>query len=205
MNKEKTLSFYYGIGQRIQKKREELGLNQKELADKINVSFRTIQNYESNLVNPKIEILKSMVEIFNCDLEYLLFGKSERIVKKEEFLYFQSMYKNLEELEEVNDLISNFNHKLDNIENSKLRKKLIESFTNLIKQNINLIESSINENSSKNLELSNIDLEEVQIQISLTEQEISQLSKKIKKDYAMLNKLHKIYFDLLEKSKINED
>ena len=61
---------------RIKKIREELGLTQQELADKLDCAKSTIAMYENETRKPSLEILVKLSEIFNCSIDYLL-GKTE--------------------------------------------------------------------------------------------------------------------------------
>lgn len=64
------------LGLRIKQLREELNLNQEELAKKLNISPSTIGMYETNRRQPNYEILENLSNIFNCSIDYLL-GKSD--------------------------------------------------------------------------------------------------------------------------------
>ncbi len=61
---------------RIKQLREEIGLTQQELADKINGAKSTIAMYENESRKPSMEVLINLSEIFNCSIDYLL-GKSD--------------------------------------------------------------------------------------------------------------------------------
>ncbi len=61
---------------RIKQLREELGLTQQELADKIGGAKSTIAMYENESRKPSMEVLLSLSEIFNCSIDYLL-GKTD--------------------------------------------------------------------------------------------------------------------------------
>ncbi len=60
------------FGQKIKKLRTEAGLTQKDLAEKMNVSFQTISKWESGLNEPDIANIKELCKIFDCSFEYLL-------------------------------------------------------------------------------------------------------------------------------------
>lgn len=65
------------LGKRIEQLRTELGLNQIELAKKLNLSSSaSISQYESGERTPSDELKLKMAEIFNCSLDYLM-GKSD--------------------------------------------------------------------------------------------------------------------------------
>lgn len=65
------------LGKRIELERIRLGLNQIELAKKLNLSSSaSISQYEKGDRVPGDDIKLKMCEIFNCSLDYLL-GKSD--------------------------------------------------------------------------------------------------------------------------------
>ena len=65
------------LGKRIELERIRLGLNQIELAKKLNLSSSaSISQYESGDRIPSDDIKLKMCEIFNCSLDYLM-GKSD--------------------------------------------------------------------------------------------------------------------------------
>ena len=61
---------------RIKILREELGLTQKELSNKLNLSEGSISLYEKEDRKPSLEVLLKLSEIFNCSIDYIL-GKSD--------------------------------------------------------------------------------------------------------------------------------
>lgn len=56
----------------IKNYRVKANLTQKELADKIGVSFQTISKYENGINEPDLSTLKTMCVIFNCSLSQLV-------------------------------------------------------------------------------------------------------------------------------------
>lgn len=75
-------------GEEIRKKRKELGITQKELAEKLGVSFQTINGYENGKKIPdtKIDLLKSILyQKFDTNLlsepnsEYKIIDKKLRL------------------------------------------------------------------------------------------------------------------------------
>lgn len=65
------------LGKRIELERTRLGLNQMELAKKLNLSSSaSISQYESGDRVPSDDIKLKMCELFNCSLDYLM-GKSD--------------------------------------------------------------------------------------------------------------------------------
>lgn len=61
------------LSEKLKKHRIKAGLTQDELALKLGVTCRTIQNYESGSVYPKKrEIYSQLAALFNTDLDYWL-------------------------------------------------------------------------------------------------------------------------------------
>ncbi len=57
---------------RLRERREALGLSQKELAQKVGKSFRTIQSWEREESYPNAELVGALCEVFNTDPNDLL-------------------------------------------------------------------------------------------------------------------------------------
>lgn len=90
------------ISERIKKIRIQNNLSQKELADKLFVSNKTISSYESGRTDPSLDILYKISEVLNCSLIYLLYGNkiSDNIeteikirLSEKEFKYLDSIMK----------------------------------------------------------------------------------------------------------------
>ena len=79
MNQEK-------IGQFIKKIREENKLTQKELADKLGVTFQAVSKWENGKNVPDISILKEMSKMFNVDIDEILDGE-KKDKKKTNYVY----------------------------------------------------------------------------------------------------------------------
>lgn len=60
------------IGENIKRIRKEKGLTQKDLATSLNVSTITIQNYENNRREPKLETLNKIASILNVTINELI-------------------------------------------------------------------------------------------------------------------------------------
>ena len=62
-----------GFKERLKEKRLEANLTQVQLAEKISVTARTIQNYELGTRKPtKFEVVEKLAETLNTTAEYLL-------------------------------------------------------------------------------------------------------------------------------------
>ena len=79
MNQEK-------IGQFIKKIREENKLTQKELADKLGVTFQAVSKWENGKNVPDISILKEMSKMFNVDIDEILDGEKKN-KKNNNYIY----------------------------------------------------------------------------------------------------------------------
>lgn len=62
---------YMGFGERIQKLRNDLGLSREALAGRVDLSARTIENYEANLRDPKVGDLIKIAKALNTTVAYL--------------------------------------------------------------------------------------------------------------------------------------
>lgn len=65
------------VGERIKNLRQQLGLTQAELADKVGFTSQTVSNWESGSREPDIEALVKLSSLFNVSLDFLLSGKKE--------------------------------------------------------------------------------------------------------------------------------
>ena len=70
MNQEK-------IGQFIKKIREENKLTQKELADRLGVTYQAVSKWENGKNVPDISIIKEMSKMFNIDIDEILDGEKK--------------------------------------------------------------------------------------------------------------------------------
>lgn len=60
------------IGERLQEIRKDHGLTQKQLAEILGISWRTVGAYETNSCMPDCDILVEISKYFNVSLDYLL-------------------------------------------------------------------------------------------------------------------------------------
>lgn len=73
----------YKIGEFIAKKRKELGLKQKDLAEKLFVTDKTISRWENGNYMPDLTILVTLADILNTSVYELLTGEETKEIKKE--------------------------------------------------------------------------------------------------------------------------
>lgn len=115
------------LGKRIELERTRLGLNQIELAKKLNLSSSaSISQYEKGDRIPSDDIKLKMAELFDCSIDYLL-GKSN--IRKPENI-------------DINDIAVAFASGIKglNKENQEIAKNIIEG----------LLAKQKNEEKSKN-------------------------------------------------------
>lgn len=60
-----------GIGERIRRRRVELGVTRSELAEKVHITPSAVANYENNISIPKPELLISLMKTLEVDANYL--------------------------------------------------------------------------------------------------------------------------------------
>ncbi len=66
------------LGKKIKFLRNEQGITQDQLADYINVSRQSVWGYENNSVEPSLNVLVKIADIFNVSLDYLLCRTNEK-------------------------------------------------------------------------------------------------------------------------------
>ncbi|EKS6736924.1 helix-turn-helix domain-containing protein [Enterobacter ludwigii] len=67
------------IGQRILKRRKDIGLNQRELGKAVGVSHSTISLWESDNTEPKGKNLHTLSRTLQCSPTWLLFGDTDKV------------------------------------------------------------------------------------------------------------------------------
>lgn len=60
------------IGIKIKKLREEKGINQQQLAELLVTTQSNISHYEQGRVEPNLQTIKQLTEIFNVSADFLL-------------------------------------------------------------------------------------------------------------------------------------
>lgn len=62
---------------RLKIERENKGLSQVDLADRLGVSKQTIYKYEKGIAIPSVDTLVEIANIFDCSMDYL-FGRTDK-------------------------------------------------------------------------------------------------------------------------------
>ena len=60
------------LGARIKELRKEFGLSQVELALRMEVTKQTISNWENENIQPSVDMLVGLANVFNVTTDYLL-------------------------------------------------------------------------------------------------------------------------------------
>ena len=60
------------LGARIKELRKEFGLSQVELAARMEVTKQTISNWENENIQPSVDMLVGLANVFNVTTDYLL-------------------------------------------------------------------------------------------------------------------------------------
>ena len=68
------------LGQKIKKLRVEKNLTQKDLADRLYVTFQTVSKWENDENEPDVSTLRELAKVFECSLDYLL-SEDEKAVE----------------------------------------------------------------------------------------------------------------------------
>ena len=71
------------LGQKIKKLRTEKNLTQKDLADRLYVTFQTVSKWENDENEPDVSTLRELAKVFECSLDYLL-SEDEKATKVEQ-------------------------------------------------------------------------------------------------------------------------
>lgn len=66
------------LGDRIKLLRNEQGITQEQLADYLNLSRSSVNNYENDGVEPSLSVLVKIADRFNISLDYLLERTDEK-------------------------------------------------------------------------------------------------------------------------------
>ena len=70
------------VGNNIKKQRLEKGYTQKQLADKLYVTAQAVSRWEKGEIEPNLDILHKMSEIFSCKIDDLIYGSNEIVCER---------------------------------------------------------------------------------------------------------------------------
>lgn len=82
------------LGERIRERREELGMTQAQLAERIGVKEATISRYESgDITNPPQERIAKMLDALKIDANYLMDWESDDTAEQGELDLMREEYR----------------------------------------------------------------------------------------------------------------
>lgn len=108
------------FSENLKKRRLELGLSQKELAEMVGITPKTIQNYEKKRTIPTSAIMESVSIALDIGFEEMI-DDNESNIKV-------SLVKKLEkiDIEKINYLVMNINFSIEELNKELSKLKLIE-------------------------------------------------------------------------------
>ena len=97
---------YKEIGQRMAKRRKELGLKQYEVCEIIDVNYKYISNLETGRSAPSLEVIMKLCEALQTTPDYLLLGtlSTDKIITDKQLFDKISML-NVKNKMIINDMI----------------------------------------------------------------------------------------------------
>lgn len=113
------------LGKNIKKFREKMGLNQPQLAEMLNISFKTISSWEIDRTEPNIGMIIKMAAIFNISVDDLV-GK-DFSSKQEETLMVAYEGSNATK-QEITNIVNEIINKTDDSNTLKLLKNVLSGF-----------------------------------------------------------------------------
>ena len=72
------------IGETITRKRKALGMTQKDLAEKLSVSFQAVSKWETDASHPDVELLTALAEVLGTTVDALVGYRSPILADYEE-------------------------------------------------------------------------------------------------------------------------
>ena len=67
------------INQNLRQLRLDCGMTQEQVAGKIGLTRQALSSYESGRTRPDIEMLMRLCEVYNTDLDAILYGTSRTL------------------------------------------------------------------------------------------------------------------------------
>jgi transcriptional regulator with XRE-family HTH domain len=114
------------IGDRIKRLREEKGIMQKYINQKLNLSSSsTLSSWENNRFQPSIEHLNALADILNVSVQYLIYG-AELTNEQKEFLEKAKAMQDIE----LNELFTIYKIKYNGVE---INQKQLTAFLEFMK------------------------------------------------------------------------
>ena len=98
---------------KIKELREENGLTQRELAEKINNVQRNISNWENGIIEPDCMTIKKLADVFNVSIDELFGRENSEYSEEQNRTRFPNIFYSLsnKQLEAIATFIKSFNQK----------------------------------------------------------------------------------------------
>lgn len=100
----------YDIGKRIERFRKGKNLTQKELGKLLGIVTKQVWSYENNRLFPPIEVCIILCRMFDCSMDYLIFGtetESNKVIFNDGYDYgYKDGYNNA-----CVDIVEAINHR----------------------------------------------------------------------------------------------
>lgn len=108
------------FSENLKSKRKQLGLTQKELAEIVGITPKTIQNYEKKKTIPTPALMEEISIVLNVSFE--------EMINNSELNNKVSLVENLEkiDIEKINYLVMNINFSIEELNKELSKLKLIE-------------------------------------------------------------------------------
>lgn len=91
------------IGKKLKRRREELGLTLKQVADKVGVATSTIQRYESGYINEiKLPVLKTISNILKLNFDWVIGKSNNRLEIKKTDISSLKKNNNVKNIKQIN-------------------------------------------------------------------------------------------------------
>ena len=111
----------------IKRQREQKGLRQKDMADKLNINLRSYQNLESGDVKIDLERLSQIAKILNARIENFIRQEKNDFENNNNFIFFPKGEKEMiKKLLEENEA-----------EKEQLRKQILKKENKYLREKIN--------------------------------------------------------------------
>ena len=69
------------LSERIRQLRQDRGISQVDLAKRLNVTKQSVSNWENDNIQPSIEMLQRIADIFSVSTDYLLGRENRRYLE----------------------------------------------------------------------------------------------------------------------------
>lgn len=79
----------YSLRDGLKRARNEAGLTQADLAERMNIHIKTVRNWEQGIAEPSLGTLMDLADLYHCDLDYLT-GRLDQKTHDLQFIHDQT-------------------------------------------------------------------------------------------------------------------